>query len=64
MAGDVCPGDERPESVQVPREGNPARVYDDEVRRAPDFEIDADEFWQAGITDAGQVRLQNVEPRT
>jgi len=46
-------------------------VYDDEVRRTPDFEIDADEFWQAGITDAGrrliatgQVRLQNVEPRT
>jgi len=46
-------------------------VYDDEVRRTPDFEIDADEFWQAGITDAGrrliatgQVRPHNVEPRT
>jgi hypothetical protein len=46
-------------------------VYDDEVRRAPDFEIDADELWHADITDAGrriiatgQVRLQNVEPRT
>jgi hypothetical protein len=48
-----------------------ARVNDDEVRRAPDFEIDADELWQVDITDAGrrliatgQVRLQNVEPRT
>jgi hypothetical protein len=48
-----------------------ARVNDDELRRAPDFEIDAGELWQGDITDAarpliatGQVRLQNVEPRT
>jgi hypothetical protein len=50
---------------------NMARVNDDELRRAPDFEIDAGELWQGDITDAarpliatGQVRLQNVEPRT
>jgi hypothetical protein len=48
-----------------------ARVKDDELRRAPDLEIDADELWQGDITDAGRrliatgkVRLQNVEPGT
>jgi hypothetical protein len=48
-----------------------ARVNDDQLRPAPDFEIDADELWQGDITEAarpliatGQVRLQNVEPGT
>lgn len=50
---------------------NMAGVNDDELRRAPNLEIDADELRQVDITDAGrqliatgQVRLQNVKPRT